>query len=83
MCQAKGFDFPFDKAANIRMLILDVDGVLTNCSIIMVKHGDEHEAFNVREWSWHQIDPAVLAYRLPLSPAASLLWLKPGPVIWA
>ena len=49
MSQAKGFNFPFEKAANIRMLILDVDGVMTNGSIIMDKHGDEHKAFNVRD----------------------------------
>ena len=49
MAEKVGFDFPFDKAAKIRMLILDVDGVMTDGSIIMDKHGDEHKAFNVRD----------------------------------
>lgn len=49
MSQKKGFEFPFNKAADIRMLILDVDGVMTNGSIIMDKNGDEHKAFNVRD----------------------------------
>ncbi len=31
------------------MLILDVDGVMTDGSIIMDKHGDEQKAFNVRD----------------------------------
>jgi len=47
--QQTGFDFPFEKAQNIRMLILDVDGVMTDGSIIMDKHGDELKAFNVRD----------------------------------
>jgi len=45
----RGFNFPFDLANDIRMLILDVDGVMTNGSIIMDKHGDEQKAFNVRD----------------------------------
>ncbi|OIO67266.1 MAG: phenylphosphate carboxylase subunit delta [Zetaproteobacteria bacterium CG1_02_53_45] len=44
-----GFDFPFEKARYIRMLILDVDGVMTDGSIIMDKNGDELKAFNVRD----------------------------------
>jgi len=44
-----GFDFPRDKASDIRMLILDVDGVMTDGSIIMDQHGDELKAFNVRD----------------------------------
>jgi len=38
--QTTAFDFPFDKAKNIRLLILDVDGVMTDGSIIMDQHGD-------------------------------------------
>ena len=49
MAQKKGFDFPFSKASSIRMLILDVDGVMTDGAIIMDKHGDELKAFNVRD----------------------------------
>ncbi|MFQ5344629.1 MAG: KdsC family phosphatase [Mariprofundus sp.] len=49
MSQKHGFDFPFDKARDIRMLILDVDGVMTNGSIIMDQHGDEWKAFHVRD----------------------------------
>jgi len=47
--QNSGFDFPFAMAADIRMLILDVDGVMTNGSIIMDQHGDEWKSFNVRD----------------------------------
>jgi 3-deoxy-D-manno-octulosonate 8-phosphate phosphatase (KDO 8-P phosphatase) len=49
MNRHSGFDFPFDIAKDIRMLILDVDGVMTDGSIIMDKHGDELKAFNVRD----------------------------------
>ncbi len=49
MSRKTGFDFPRDKASDIRMLILDVDGVMTDGSIIMDKHGDELKAFNVRD----------------------------------
>ncbi|MDX8407025.1 MAG: HAD-IIIA family hydrolase [Mariprofundaceae bacterium] len=45
----RGFNFPFHLAKDIRMLILDVDGVMTDGSIIMDKHGDEQKAFNVRD----------------------------------
>jgi len=49
MSQKTGFDFPFEKASHIRLLILDVDGVMTDGSIIMDQHGDELKAFNVRD----------------------------------
>jgi len=45
----QGFDFPFEQAKHIRMLILDVDGVMTDGSIVMDGHGDEWKAFNVRD----------------------------------
>jgi len=45
----QGFDFPFELAASIRMLILDVDGVMTDGSIIMDQQGSELKAFNVRD----------------------------------
>lgn len=41
--------FPFDRARNVRMLILDVDGVLTGGDIIMDNAGEESKAFNVRD----------------------------------
>lgn len=49
MNRHSSFDFPFKIAKDIRMLILDVDGVMTDGSIIMDKHGDELKAFNVRD----------------------------------
>jgi len=49
LTQSSGFNFPFELAADIRMLILDVDGVMTDGSIIMDQHGDELKAFNVRD----------------------------------
>jgi len=42
-------DFPMDSAQGIRMLVLDVDGVLTDGSIIMDHAGEEWKAFNVRD----------------------------------
>lgn len=36
-------------AARIKLLILDVDGVLTNGSIIMNDHGEEIKCFHVRD----------------------------------
>ena len=42
-------DFPCSEAKGIRMLILDVDGVLTDGCIIMDNHGEELKAFNVRD----------------------------------
>jgi len=44
-----GFDFPFAQAAALRMLILDVDGVMTDGSIVMDGAGQESKAFNVRD----------------------------------
>lgn len=41
--------FPAGPAAGIRMLVLDVDGVLTEGQIVMDKNGDETKAFNVRD----------------------------------
>ena len=49
MSSHTGFAFPYEKARRIRMLILDVDGVLTDGSIIMDQHGAETKAFNVRD----------------------------------
>lgn len=44
-----GFSFPYKKSRHVRMLILDVDGVLTDGSIIMDQHGAETKAFHVRD----------------------------------
>jgi len=38
-----------EKARNIRMLVLDVDGVLTDGAIFMDNAGEEMKAFNVRD----------------------------------
>jgi len=46
---AHSFDFPFEPAQGIRLLILDVDGVMTDGSIIMDHAGNELKAFNVRD----------------------------------
>jgi len=45
----RGFDFPFAEAAGIRLLVLDVDGVLTRGDIVMDGHGGELKAFHVRD----------------------------------
>lgn len=39
----------FDRAKDVRMLILDVDGVLTDGSIILDNNGNELKAFHVRD----------------------------------
>ena len=49
MSHFKDFHFPLDQAKHIRMLIVDVDGVLTDGSIIMDHLGQELKAFNVRD----------------------------------
>lgn len=49
MSTQHGYDFPFESARQIRMLILDVDGVMTDGSIIMDGSGQELKAFNVRD----------------------------------
>ena len=41
--------FPFELAKSIEMLVLDVDGVLTEGQIVMDDHGEESKAFNVRD----------------------------------
>jgi 3-deoxy-D-manno-octulosonate 8-phosphate phosphatase (KDO 8-P phosphatase) len=41
--------FPFDLAAGVRMLVLDVDGVMTAGQVVMDDHGMESKAFNVRD----------------------------------
>jgi len=45
----KQSDFPLAKARGVRMLILDVDGVMTDGSIIMDNRGEEWKRFNVRD----------------------------------
>ena len=47
--QFRGYNFPFAAARDIRMLILDVDGVMTDGSIVMNGQGHELKAFNVRD----------------------------------
>jgi len=49
MMKCRGYNFPFEAARDIRMLILDVDGVMTDGSIIMNGQGHELKAFNVRD----------------------------------
>ncbi len=39
----------FKRAKNVRLLILDVDGVMTDGSIILDNHGNELKAFHVRD----------------------------------
>ncbi|MDX8392676.1 MAG: HAD hydrolase family protein [Mariprofundaceae bacterium] len=42
-------EFPFAAARGVRMLIVDVDGVMTDGSIIMDNRGEEWKRFNVRD----------------------------------
>jgi len=42
-------NFPAERAKGIGMLILDVDGVLTDGRIIMDNRGEEYKAFDVRD----------------------------------
>jgi len=49
MTTLRGFQFPFEIACDSRMLILDVDGVMTDGSIFMDDQGQELKAFNVRD----------------------------------
>ncbi|MDX8405447.1 MAG: HAD hydrolase family protein [Mariprofundus sp.] len=49
MKKMRGYRFPFTAARDIRMLVLDVDGVMTDGSIIMNGEGHELKAFNVRD----------------------------------
>lgn len=49
MSQHHDFHFPFVRAEALRMLILDVDGVMTDGSIVMDHAGQESKAFNVRD----------------------------------
>jgi len=41
--------FPMHRASNIKLLILDVDGVLTDGRVILGNAGAEHKMFNVRD----------------------------------
>ncbi len=41
--------FPFELAHGIEMLVLDVDGVMTEGQIVMDDRGEESKAFNVRD----------------------------------
>ncbi len=41
--------FPFERAQGIEMLVLDVDGVMTEGQIVMDDRGEESKAFNVRD----------------------------------
>ena len=37
------------KAANIKLAVFDVDGVLTNGQLILGESGNEYKAFHVRD----------------------------------
>ncbi len=41
--------FPFELAKCVRMLVLDVDGVLSDGRIILLNDGEEAKSFNVRD----------------------------------
>ncbi len=41
--------FPFVRARRVRMLVLDVDGVLTDGRVIMLDGGEEAKGFHVRD----------------------------------
>jgi len=41
--------FPMDQAKGIRMLILDIDGVMTSGEIFITDQGEQIKAFNVRD----------------------------------
>ncbi|MDQ6975294.1 MAG: HAD hydrolase family protein [Mariprofundaceae bacterium] len=41
--------FPFDAAKRVRMLVLDVDGVLSDGRVILLNSGEEAKSFNVRD----------------------------------
>ncbi|MDX8402202.1 MAG: HAD-IIIA family hydrolase [Mariprofundaceae bacterium] len=45
----RGYDFPFEAARAVRLLILDVDGVMTDGAIVMDGQGGEFKAFHVRD----------------------------------
>ena len=47
--QKKQENFPLHEARGVRMLVLDVDGVMTEGSIIMDNRGEEWKGFNVRD----------------------------------
>jgi 3-deoxy-D-manno-octulosonate 8-phosphate phosphatase (KDO 8-P phosphatase) len=42
-------DFPFALAEGVRLLVLDVDGVLTRGTIFIDDHGEETKGFHVRD----------------------------------
>ena len=42
-------DFPLVRARGIRLLLMDVDGVLTDGSIVLTDAGEQLKAFNVRD----------------------------------
>lgn len=58
------------KAERIRLLVLDVDGVLTDGSICMDERGDERKTFSVRDgfglrcWTHHGFQAAVITGRV-------------------
>ncbi len=41
--------FPFERAKQVRLLVLDVDGVLTDGRVIMLDGGEEAKGFHVRD----------------------------------
>lgn len=43
------FELEREVAAGIKILILDVDGVLTNAHLVLSSHGEEIKEFNVRD----------------------------------
>lgn len=58
-----------ERARRIRLLVLDVDGVMTDGAIVLDRHGDEAKGFNVRDgfglrcWMHHGFRAATITGR--------------------
>ena len=43
-----------EKAKKLKLLILDVDGVLTDGKLFFDNEGNEYKSFHAQGWSWHK-----------------------------
>ncbi|MGQ0501226.1 MAG: KdsC family phosphatase [Panacagrimonas sp.] len=69
------------RAANIRCLFLDIDGVMTDCKLYLTPEGEELKAVNVRDgWGMkalmkHGVEVAVISGRPSVAMQKRLEWL--------
>ena len=71
------------KAAAIKLLVLDIDGVLTDGRVIYDEQGREIKFFDIKDGSGHHLPNAGRTWTYACSAGANPRSTEPGPKSWA